>query len=132
MDDGLANIVVERCDAGIRLGQSLAPNVVAVPTTPMLEMAVVASDSYFKHYGAPKTPAHLAHHNCVAYRITSSNAIFRWTFSDPDTAGNNFVIEPEGVLTKNDDATMIRAALQGAGVVQHMTWQCATSLWTDR
>lgn len=121
MDDGLANIVADGCDAGIRLGESLAEHVVAVPITPMLEMAVVGSPDYFKRHGMPKTPADLVKHNCLCYRHTSSGAIFRWEFTSPEVEGHDFVIEPHGTLITNDDDGMVRAALQGVGLVQHMS-----------
>lgn len=120
LDDGLSSIIADGCDAGIRMGESLASHVVAVPISPMLEMAVVASPEYFRRYGMPETPADLATHDCVAYRHTSSGAVFRWEFSSPEPGGHAFVVEPQGSLITNDDDSMIRAALQGAALVQHV------------
>ncbi len=120
IDDGFSNIIADGCDAGIRMGESLAPHVVAVPISPMLEMAVVASPEYFRRNGVPQTPADLANHDCVAYRHISSGAVFRWEFSAPEPDGHAFVVEPQGKLITNDDDSMIRAALQGAGLVQHV------------
>lgn len=119
MDDGLSSIIADGCDAGIRVGESLAPHVVAVPISPRLEMAVVASPDYFRRHGMPATPADLAGHDCVAYRHTSSGAVFRWEFTSPDD-GHAFEIEPQGSLVTNDDESMIRAALLGTGLVQHL------------
>lgn len=120
MDDGLANIVADGCDAGIRLGESLAEHVVAVPISPMMEMAVVASPAYFRRHGRPRAPADLVQHNCVCYRQTSSGAIFSWEFSAPGEAGHDFAVAPQGSFTTNDDDGMIRVALQDAGLIQHM------------
>ena len=120
MDDGLANIVADGCDAGIRPGESLAEHMVAVPITPMLEMAVAGAPDYFARHGTPATPADLVQHNCLCYRQTSSGAIFRWEFATPDSGSRPFVVEPQGVFTTNDDDGMIRAALQGVGLIQHM------------
>lgn len=120
MDDGFSSIVAEGCDAGIRMGESLSQNVVAVPISPRLEMAVVAAPAYFERRGVPETPADLIRHDCVAYRHTSSGAIFQWEFEAPEPGGLAFRLEPHGVLITNDDDSMIRAALQGAGVVQHI------------
>ena len=120
LDDGFSSIVADGCDAGIRMGESLAQNVVAVPISPLLEMAVVASPDYLKRRGIPQTPADLAQHDCVAYRHTSSGAIFRWEFTSPEHNGHTFVVEPHGSLITNDDDSMIRMALQGAGLVQHV------------
>jgi DNA-binding transcriptional LysR family regulator len=86
----------------------------------MPEMAVVAAPEYFERHGVPASPADLAKHDCVAYRHTSSGAIFRWEFSSPGANGHSFVVEPHGTLVINDDDSMIRAALQGAGRVQHV------------
>lgn len=119
MDDGLANIVAEGCDAGIRFGESLAEHMMAVPITPPLEMAVVGTPAYFARHGVPQSPADLAAHDCVRYRQTSSGAIFRWEFSAPDD-GHAVGFEPRGRVTTNDDDGMIRAALQGVGLVQHL------------
>lgn len=65
INDGLANIIADGCDAGIRLGRSLAEGVVAVPVTPRLEMVVVGTPGYFKQHGKPKTPEDLVRHNCI-------------------------------------------------------------------
>ncbi|MDF1723486.1 MAG: LysR family transcriptional regulator [Alcanivorax sp.] len=119
MDDGLANIIADGCDAGIRLGQSLAEHVTAVPITPPLEMAVVAAPTYFEKNGIPETPADLAQHNCVKFRQTSSGAIFSWEFTQPEMTEHDFDVEPHGRFTTNDDDSMVRAALQGVGIIQH-------------
>lgn len=120
MNDGFANIIAEGCDAGIRLGQSLAEHMTAVPITPPLEMAVVASPAYFARYGIPASPAELSGHNCLRYRYTSSGGVHHWEFSPPDSEGEDFVMEPFGNYTTNDDDSMIRAALQGVGIMQHI------------
>lgn len=124
MDDGLSNIVADGCDAGLRFGESLAEHMVAVPVSPPMEMAVVATPDYFKRHGTPQEPTDLSQHNCVRYRQTSSGAIFRWEFSAPaksaTAARHEFTVEPHGNVTTNDDEGMIRAALQGVGLVQHL------------
>lgn len=119
MDDSLANIIAEGCDAGIRIGESLAEHMVAVPITPALEMAVVATPAYFEQYGIPASPADLAQHNCIRYRLTSGS-IYAWEFTAPEAGGHTFTVEPQGRIITNDDDGMIRAALQGAGLIQHM------------
>jgi len=119
MDDGMSNIVAEGCDAGIRLGDRLAGHTVAVPITPKLGMAVVASPAYWKKHGKPETPQDLAKHNCVSYRHTSSGAIFEWEFAAPKNH-KPFTLRTHGRYTTNDDEGMIRAALDGMGVIQHI------------
>ena len=120
MDDGIANIIADGCDAGIRLGESLSEHMVAVPVTPMMRMAVAGSPDYLRRRGKPATPADLVQHDCVGYRQTSSGAIYGWEFSAPDLDGHDFSVEPKGAFISNDDEEMIRAALQGVGLVQHM------------
>lgn len=120
MNDGFSNIVAEGLDAGIRLGESLDESMVAVAITPVLEMAIVGSPSYFERHGIPTTPMELAQHNCLAYRFTSSGSIDQWTFSPPDDDGHEVVFAPNGNAVFNDDETMLQAALQGVGLVQHI------------
>lgn len=119
LDDGLTDIVAAGCDAGIRLGERLAEHMVAVPITPELEMAVVGSPAYLEAHGKPATPADLVRHVCVSFRFPSGS-IFRWEFTSPGADGHTFTVEPQGRLTTNDDDEMIRAALQGVGLVQHL------------
>jgi DNA-binding transcriptional LysR family regulator len=120
MDDGFSNIVAKGLDAGIRLGESLDEHMVAVPITPLLSMAIVGSPAYFERHGMPETPADLMRHNCLAYRFTSSGTINRWSFTSPDEDRRTVVFEPQGNAVFNDDDSMLRAALQGVGLVQHI------------
>ncbi|MGE3148025.1 MAG: LysR substrate-binding domain-containing protein [Pseudorhodoplanes sp.] len=119
-DDGFSNIVAEGLDAGIRLGESLEEHMVAVSITPPLEMAIVGSPEYFKRHGIPETPQDLKHHNCLSYRFTSSSTIDRWSFITPDAEARTVVYEPQGNAIFNDDDSMMRAALQGVGLIQHL------------
>lgn len=119
-DDGFSNIVAEGLDAGIRLGESLHEHMIAVPITPPLEMAIVGSPEYFERHGIPETPQDLKHHNCLSYRFTSSGTIDRWSFITPDDEARTVVYEPQGNAIFNDDDSMLRAALQGVGLVQHL------------
>ncbi|WP_090493344.1 LysR family transcriptional regulator [Myxococcus virescens] len=120
MDDGLSNITASGCDVGIRLGQNLAEHMVAVPITPMLAMAVVGAPAYFARRSPPKTPADLVHHNCLNYRHTGSGALYEWEFTSPGSNGHDFSVETKGNLITNDDDSMLRAALQGVGLIQHI------------
>ncbi|EGQ7673924.1 LysR family transcriptional regulator [Vibrio cholerae] len=122
MDDGLANIIANGCDAGIRLGEFLAEHVVAIPITPMLEMAVVGSPCYFEKHGVPKSPSDLVHHNCLGFRNSTSHSLYSWEFTFPDNARGDFEVQPNGRLIMNDDEGMIRAALNNIGLIQHMNF----------
>lgn len=119
MDDGISNIIADGCDAGIRIGERLAEHVVAVPITPTLEMAVVASPAYYAKHGRPRTPTDLAKHNCITYRQHSGGSVFAWEFTDVRSK-RDFTVEPRGNLITNDDEGMLRAALQGLGLIQHI------------
>jgi DNA-binding transcriptional LysR family regulator len=118
MADSLSNIIADGCDVGIRLGHSLAEQVVAVPITPPLAMVVVASPAYLERQGAPKTVEDLTGHNCINYRFEGSGAAREWDFNEPGSAGRHFTQAVSGSLTSNDDESMVSAALQGLGLIQ--------------
>lgn len=120
MAESLSNIIADGCDAGIRLGRSLADHVVAVPVTPTLSMAVVGSPAYFERHGVPKMPSELVRHNCINYRYSGSGAVHDWDFNEPGKKGQHFTQAVTGNLTTNDDEGMTRVALQGLGLIQHI------------
>lgn len=120
MNDGFSNIVSSGMDVGIRLGESLDEHMVAVPVTPPIEMAIVGSPDYFKKHGVPETPDDLHNHNCLAYRFTSSGNLDRWGFTSPEAESRSFIYEPKGNAVFNDDESMLRAALQGVGLIKHL------------
>ncbi|MCZ0749018.1 LysR family transcriptional regulator [Vibrio parahaemolyticus] len=120
MDDGLTNIVAEGMDAGIRLGVSLDEHMVAIPITPNLTNAIVGSPDYFKRYGKPETPNDLVHHNCLAYRFTSSGTLDHWSLTSPDVDKHTVIFEPKGNAVFNDDYSMLQAAIQGVGLIKHI------------
>lgn len=116
--DSMSNIIADGCDVGIRLGRSLAEHVVAVPISPPLSMAVVASPAYLTRKGAPKRPVDLVKHDCINYRFQGSGALHDWDFKELGKAGRHFTQSVTGRLTFNDDAGMTNAALQGLGLIQ--------------
>ena len=118
MAERLANIIAEGCDAGIRLGRSLAEHVVAVPITPPLSMVVAGSPDYVAKHGKPKNPQDLSGHNCINYRYSGSGAVHDWDFNEPGRNGQHFTVAVSGNLTTNDDAGMARAAVAGVGLIQ--------------
>ena len=120
MAESLANIIAEGCDAGIRLGRSLAEHMVAVPITPPVAMVVAGSPAYFEQHGIPKTPNDLARHQCINYRYSGSGALHDWDFSEPGRNGQHFTLAVSGRLITNDDEGMIRAAVAGLGLIQHI------------
>jgi DNA-binding transcriptional LysR family regulator len=98
MAEPLSNIIAEGCDAGIRLGRSLASHVVAVPVTPAVSMAVVGTPAHFERHGVPGTPADLARHNCINYRYSGSGAIHDWDFNEPGRRKHHFTQAVKGNL----------------------------------
>ncbi|WP_082178911.1 LysR family transcriptional regulator [Agrobacterium sp. SUL3] len=119
IDDGLGDIVREGCDAGIRLRESVTDTMVAVPITPPVSLAVVGSPAYFASNPPPKDYADLANHNCLGFRQSSSGAVFRWELTDPKS-GEERLFQPVGTLATNNDDVMLRAALQGVGLIMHL------------
>ncbi len=118
MADSLSNIVAEGFDVGIRLGQSLAEHVVAVPISAPLAMAVVASPAYLARHGVPAEPADLDAHHCINYRYAGTGALHDWQFTEPGADARHFTLAVRGSLTTNDDQSMVRAALAGLGLMQ--------------
>ncbi|GAB3375595.1 LysR family transcriptional regulator [Spongiibacter taiwanensis] len=118
LNDGFSNIVADSTDVGIRLGESLDEHMVAVPITPPIEMAIVGSPEYFERNGIPESPAELTQHNCLAYRFAGSGTLDRWTFSDEE--GHTQTFEPRGSAVFNDDDSMLRAALNGVGIIKYL------------
>lgn len=119
MDDGLSNIIAEGCDIGIRLGQSLAEHMTAVPVSPRIKLVTVASPDYLQKNGIPQTPQELCYYNCLRLRHKSSGALPSWEFSQKEN-NEEFEIEVSGGYVTNDDESMIRMAVNGTGIIQHL------------
>lgn len=109
----LTDIVSERFDAGVRIGEELAKDMIALPIGPALRMAAVASPAYLATRGTPRTPRDLASHACVAYRRSRSGDIYVWEFAKN---GQQFKARPHGQLVFNDPELLIKAALDGHGI----------------
>ncbi|TIP23663.1 MAG: LysR family transcriptional regulator [Mesorhizobium sp.] len=120
VDDMLTDIVEGRFDAGIRLGERLHKDMVAVKLSGELEMAAVAAPSYLEHHPMPRHPADLHHHQCINFQWPGGGNIYRWEFARGQRA---FEIAVNGGLTVNDTELMIRAALDGTGVAYMLDYQ---------
>jgi DNA-binding transcriptional LysR family regulator len=114
IDDGLSDIVAGRFDAGIRVGERLEKDMIAVRLTRDVEMTAVASPDYLTHYGEPKTPADLHSHVCINWRFPGSGAIYRWGF---EKKGKKLEIAVEGALISNHQEIVVEGALQGLGIL---------------
>jgi DNA-binding transcriptional LysR family regulator len=113
VQDSLADIVAERFDAGIRLGERLEKDMVAVRLTGDMEMQAVASPDYVATYGAPENPADLHRHKCLNWRWPTDGSLYRWEF---EHEGRGFEVSVSGPLVATDPEPMLQAALQGVGI----------------
>ena len=112
-DNGFVDIVKEGFDAGVRLGESVAPGMVAVRITPDMSRAVVGAPAYFARHPLPQTPNDLRAHNCIGYRKISSGELHRWAFAKD---GETLNIAVRGNLILDDAGLMLDAATDGIGL----------------
>lgn len=113
VDYGLTDIVAERFDAGVRLGERVAKDMVAVRIGPDMRMAVVATPGYLAATPAPVVPQDLIGHRCINMRMPTLNEIFAWEF---EKDGRELRVRVEGPLTVNSLALRRNAALDGQGL----------------
>jgi DNA-binding transcriptional LysR family regulator len=109
----LVDIVAERFDAGVRLGEQVDQDMIAVRIGPDLEMAVVGSPSYFGQHGRPQTPHDLTHHACINLRLPSSGGLWPWPFAKN---GRELKVRAQGQLAFNTITLHLEAALAGLGL----------------
>lgn len=113
VDDGLADIVKDELDAGVRLGEKLDKEMIAVPITGPQRMAVVAAPSYLAKHPRPQHPRDLLKHDCIRLRQITSGALYAWEFEEQ---GREFEMALEGRVIFNDSGLVLRAAVDGLGV----------------
>jgi DNA-binding transcriptional LysR family regulator len=113
IDYGLTDIVAQRYDAGVRSGEQVAKDMIAVRIGPDMRMAVVGAPSYFKGRPQPKKPQDLLGHNCIALRLPTHGALYAWEF---EKGGRELKVRIEGQFTCNTTAQMLNAALAGLGL----------------
>jgi DNA-binding transcriptional LysR family regulator len=113
VDYGLRDIVAERYDAGVRSGEQIAKDMIAVRIGPDLRMAVVGAPSYFANRPRPKSPPDLTSHTCVNLRLPTYGSIYAWEF---EKGGRQMKVHVEGQLTFNNLVLRIEAALAGCGL----------------
>jgi DNA-binding transcriptional LysR family regulator len=110
LDEGLTDIVADRFDAGIRVGEQVQKDMVAVKIGPDLRMAVVGSPSYFANHKIPQTPRELGEHRGVSYRQTTGGGLYAWEF---ERDGEELQVRMNGPLILNDGLMLEAAALDG-------------------
>jgi DNA-binding transcriptional LysR family regulator len=112
-DYRLADIAADRFDAGIRLGEQVAQDMIAVRIGPDFDQIVVGAPSYFRKRSKPKTPHDLTRHNCIALRLPTSGGLWSWPFVKN---GRELKVRPEGQLAFNTIALHLDTALAGLGL----------------
>ncbi len=117
IDPGLTDIVTDRFDAGIRLGESIAKDMIAVRVGPEMRMAAVASPTYFAAHGVPRTPHDLAEHSCINLRFLSRGSLYAWEF---ERDGREINVRVDGQIISNNTRMIKKAALAGFGIAMLM------------
>ena len=113
IDYGLTDIVAQRYDAGVRLGEQVAKDMIAVRIGPDMRMAVVGAPSYFAKRSPPRTPQELIGHNCINLRLPTYGGLYAWEF---EKGTREMRVRVEGQLVFNAPAQMLNAALAGFGL----------------
>jgi len=114
VSDQLVNIVEQGFDAGIRVGEMLEADMVAVRLLPSFRYCVVAAPSYLREHGTPERPEELRQHRCINYRQPTRGTLYRWEFTDSD--GREMEIAVSGRIITNDSGVMMMAAVKGKGL----------------
>ncbi|QWF16915.1 LysR family transcriptional regulator [Lysobacter capsici] len=110
---GLRDIVADRFDAGVRLGESIDKDMIALPISPRLRMAAVATPAYFEKHPVPKAPEDLTRHNCINIRFPTSGGLYVWEF---ERRGREVNVRVDGQAVFNTSPHIVLAALDGLGI----------------
>lgn len=113
IDSGFSDIVTERFDAGVRLGEAIAKDMIAVRIGPDLRMAVVGSPAYFEQRSIPRTPQDLNLHQCINQRMPSSGGLYAWEL---EKKAREIRVRVDGQLTLNNARLVVRAARSAFGL----------------
>jgi DNA-binding transcriptional LysR family regulator len=113
MNYSFRDIVADRFDAGVRMGNTIDNDMIAVPIGPPLQMAVVASPGYFAAHPIPKTPADLTSHQCINQRMPTSGGLYVWDF---EKRGRKVNVRVDGPLIFNTAPPQVDASLAGLGI----------------
>jgi DNA-binding transcriptional LysR family regulator len=113
VDSGMRDIVTDRFDAGIRLGEQVARDMIALRIGPPLRMAAVATPAYFAQNGVPVAPQDLANHRCVNLRFTTAGGLYAWEL---EKDGRELNVRVEGQFISNNADFIVQAARDGFGI----------------
>lgn len=129
VDSHLTDIVADRFDAGVRLGEQVAKDMIAVRIGPELRMAVVGAPAYFLRHGRPTTPHDLTAHRCINIRMQTKGGLYTWEFGRD---GRDLNVRVEGPLILNDIPMILNAAAEGLGLACVMEDQAQVLLKAGR
>ena len=129
VDYGLTDIVAERYDAGVRLGEQVARDMIAVRIGPDMRMAVVGAPAYFTKRPKPRVPQDLTAHNCINLRLPTYGGLYAWEF---EKAGRELKVRVEGQLVFNTAGLRMNAVLSGLGLAYMPQDQVAAHLADGR
>ncbi|NLR98427.1 LysR family transcriptional regulator [Rhizobium sp. P38BS-XIX] len=113
IDSGFRDIVAERFDAGVRLGEALAKDMIAVKIGPDVRMVIVGSPDYLARHPQPKAPGDLADHNCINLRLLTAGGLYAWEL---EKEGRELRVRVDGQLVSNNIGMIVRAAKAGLGL----------------
>lgn len=113
LDNGLADIVTQRYDAGVRMGEQLAKDMISARIGPDIRFAVVGSKSYFKNHAVPSKPQDLVGHACINQRFPTSGGLWAWEFEE---SGREIKVRVDGQLVFNHVFHVLAAAIDGLGL----------------
>ena len=122
VDEGLTDIVAGRFDAGIRVGEQVEKDMVAVRVSPDIRMAVIGAPAYFADRAVPLTPRDLSDHKCISYRQSTGGGLYAWEF---ERDGVELDVRVRGPIVINDNEMLVNAALGGLGLVYTFESQVA-------
>ena len=129
IDEALTDIVASRYDAGLRFGEKVDRDMIAVRVGAEIRSRLVASPAYFSAHPMPKTPKDLADHRCINYRLASGGGLYPWEF---ERGGRSFEVRVDGQIILNDSDLILSAALNGIGIASLFEDQVADHLAAGR
>jgi DNA-binding transcriptional LysR family regulator len=113
VNDASIDLMAERFDAGIRIGDDIERDMIAVRITPDFRWVIVGTPAYFAEHGRPRSPKDLTTHQCIRYRFPTARTVYRWEFK---RRGREFTLDPPGGIVVNDHLTAVALAKRGLGL----------------
>ncbi len=127
-DDRLVDLIGEGFDAGLRLGEALQQDMVAIPLTGPMRFVVAVSPAYIARHGTPQSPRDLHAHACLQYRFGATGTVYRWEFLERPHGTRVVTVDTRAAMIANDKAMLHQAALAGLGLVYEFPQHIAAPL----